>query len=212
MDRFDPNKKIALIVDEWGGWYDTDPVGNGQLYQQNTIRDAMIAGLTLNIFNNYADRVRMANLAQIVNVLQSVILTDNEKMILTPTYHVMEMYKVHHDALLIPVNVISNDFVMGEKLLRAVSVSASKDKSGKIHISLTNIDNKNSQDIEIGLTGFKAKQVTGRILTSPKVQDHNTFDDPTKVVPERFNDASISKGSLKVNMPPNSVIVLELTE
>jgi alpha-N-arabinofuranosidase len=212
MDKYDPQKRVALVVDEWGGWYETDPTGNGQLYQQNTIRDAMIAGLTLNIFNNHADRVRMANLAQIVNVLQSVILTSNDKIILTPTYHVMEMYKVHQDALLIPVEINSNDFVMDNDHIKAVSVSASKDKSGKMHISLTNIDNKNSQEIEISLTGFKAKQFTGRILTSPKVQDHNTFDNPTKVVPKNFNDATLSKGNLKVNMPPNSVIVLELTE
>jgi alpha-N-arabinofuranosidase len=210
MDRYDPPKRVALIVDEWGGWYETNPEGNGQLYQQNTMRDAMIAGLTLNIFNNHADRVRMANLAQIVNVLQSVILTNGEKIILTPTYHVMEMYKVHQDALLVPVQVISNDFVMGENRIQAVSVSASKDRSGRIHISLANIDNKNSQEVEIGLEGFKAKQVTGRILTSSKVQDHNTFDNPSNVAPKTFKNASISGGYIRVNMPPNSVIVLEL--
>ncbi|MEJ2628173.1 MAG: alpha-L-arabinofuranosidase C-terminal domain-containing protein, partial [bacterium] len=107
MDKYDPEKRVALIVDEWGGWYETDPEGKGALYQQNTIRDAMIAGLTLNIFNNHADRVRMANLAQMVNVLQAVILTKGEKMILTPTYHVMEMYKVHQDAMLVPTEIIS---------------------------------------------------------------------------------------------------------
>ena len=210
MDRYDPPKRVALIVDEWGGWYETDPEGNGQLYQQNTMRDALIAGLSLNIFNNHADRVRMANLAQIVNVLQSVILTNEEKIILTPTYHVMEMYKVHQDALLVPVQVISNDFVMGDNRIQAVSVSASKDRSGRIHISLANIDNKNSQEVEIGLEDFKAEHVTGRILTSSKAQDHNTFDNPSNVVPKTFNNASVSGGYIRVNMPPNSVIVLEL--
>jgi alpha-L-arabinofuranosidase len=210
MDKYDPKKRVALIVDEWGGWYETDPDGHGQLYQQNTMRDALIAGMTLNIFNNHADRVRMANLAQIVNVLQSVILTDKEKIILTPTYHVMEMYKVHQDALLVPIQIIANDFVMGNNRLQAVSASASKDKSGKIHISLINIDNTKDQEIEIDLKDSKAKQVTGRILTSSKVQDHNTFDNPTNVVPKTYNEASISKGTLKVSMPPNSVIVLEL--
>ncbi|MBN2092631.1 alpha-N-arabinofuranosidase [candidate division KSB1 bacterium] len=210
MNKYDPNKRVALIVDEWGGWYDTDPEGNGQLYQQNTVRDAMIAGITLNIFNNHADRVRMANLAQIVNVLQSVILTNKEKIILTPTYHVMEMYKVHHDALLVPVQIISDDFVQGNNRIQAVSASASKDPSGKLHISLTNIDNIKSQEVEIDLKGYQAKRVTGRILTSSKVQDHNTFENPTNVVPKTFKDASISGGNLKVNMPPNSVIVLEL--
>eukprot|EP01035_Chromulina_nebulosa_P045778 gene45778-61985_t len=114
MDTYDPKKKIALVVDEWGGWYDVEPGTNpGFLYQQNTMRDAMIAGVTLNIFNNHADRVRMANLAQAVNVLQAVILTDKEKMILTPTFHVMEMYNVHQDATLLPVSVKSNDYVFG---------------------------------------------------------------------------------------------------
>ncbi|RPI03316.1 MAG: alpha-N-arabinofuranosidase, partial [Ignavibacteriae bacterium] len=198
------------IVDEWGGWYETDPEGQGQLYQQNTMRDAMIAGLTLNIFNNHAERVRMANLAQMVNVLQAVILTNQEKIILTPTYHVMEMYKIHQDALLVPMQVLSNDFVMGNNRIPAVSASASKDQSGKLHISLTNIDIVKDQEVEIDLKGFNAKQVTGRILTSSKVQDHNTFDHPINVVPKPFKDASISEGNLKVHMPPHSVIVLEL--
>ncbi len=212
MDRYDPQKRVALIVDEWGGWYETDPEGKGQLYQQNTIRDAMIAGLTLNIFNNHADRVRMANLAQLVNVLQAVILTNKEKIILTPTYYVMEMYKVHQDATLVPAQIISNDFVVGDKRVQAISVSASKDSSGKLHISLANIDNRKTQEVDIAINGFNANQLSGRILTSPKVQDHNTFDNPTNVVPKPFRQASLSKGNLKVNMPPNSVIVLELME
>ena len=113
MDKYDPHKKVALVVDEWGGWYDVEPGTNpGFLYQQNTMRDAMIAGVTLNIFNNHCDRVRMANLAQTINVLQAVILTDKEKMILTPTYHVMEMYNVHQDATLLPVSVNSSDYTL----------------------------------------------------------------------------------------------------
>jgi len=212
MDKYDPEKRVALVVDEWGGWYDSDPSGNGVLYQQNTIRDAMIAGLTLNIFNNHADRVKMANLAQTVNVLQSVILTKGEKLILTPTYHVMEMYKVHQDALLVPVEVISEDFVLGDRKLKALSVSASIDESGKMHISLTNIDDKNGKEVELNLKGFNTQNVTGRILTSNKVQDHNTFENPTKVVPESFNGITHSGDNLLVNMPPNSVVVLELSE
>jgi alpha-N-arabinofuranosidase len=212
MDKYDPEKRVALIVDEWGGWYDPDPRGNGVLYQQNTIRDAMIAGLTLNIFNNHADRVRMANLAQTVNVLQAVILTEQEKMILTPTYHVMEMYKVHQDAFLVPAEVISEDFISGDKKLQAVSISASINASGEMHISLTHIDNKKSRKVEIELSGFNARQVTGRILTSPKVQDHNIFENPSKVMPKNFNGATLSDDNLAVNMPPNSVVVLTLEE
>ncbi len=212
MDKYDPQKRVALVVDEWGGWYDTDPEGRGALYQQNTLRDAMIAGLTLNIFNNHADRVRMANLAQIVNVLQSVILTNNEKIILTPTYHVMEMYKVHQDATLVPLHITANDFASGGNHIKAVSASASKDQTGKMHVSLTNIDNSTNQDVEIALTGFKANKITGRILTSSKVQDRNTFDDPAHVAPKIFKDFNHSKGILKLTMPPNSVVVLELEE
>ena len=106
MDKYDPQKKTALVVDEWGGWYDVEPGTNPSfLFQQNTMRDAMLAGVTLNIFNNHCDRVRMANLAQMVNVLQAVILTNKEKIILTPTYHVMEMYNVHQNAMMIPVTL-----------------------------------------------------------------------------------------------------------
>jgi len=212
MDKYDTKKRVALIVDEWGGWYDQDPRGKGALYQQNTIRDAMIAGLTLNIFNNHADRVRMANLAQTVNALQSVILTKGEKMILTPTYHVMEMYKVHQDALLAPVEVSSENFILGDRKLQAVSVSASINKSDKMHISLTNIDNKNNQKVEVSLKGYKVGNVTGRILTSSKVQDHNTFDNPSKVAPKSFNKTTFSGDNLIVNMPPNSVVVLKLNK
>ena len=212
MDRYDPEKRVALIVDEWGGWYDRDPRGYGALYQQNTIRDAMIAGLTLNIFNNHAGRVRMANLAQTVNALQSVILTSGEKMILTPTYHVMEMYKVHQDARLVPVRVVSEDLVLEDRSIPAVSVSASVNGSGEMHLSLTNIDNKNSRKVEVDLNGFKAAKVTGRILTSANIQDHNIFDDPEKVIPEIFGNASLSGDHVAVDMPPHSVIVLTLSE
>jgi alpha-N-arabinofuranosidase len=127
MDKYDPQKKVALVVDEWGGWYDVEPETNpGFLYQQNTMRDAMIAGVTLNIFNNHSDRVRMACLAQTINVLQAVILTDSNKIILTPTYHVMEMYNVHQDATLLPVKVSTGNYVYGNESLPAVSASASK--------------------------------------------------------------------------------------
>src|SRR6266496_1003761 len=167
MDKYDPQKKVALVVDEWGGWYDTEPGTNGAfLFQQNTMRDAMIAGLTLNIFNNHCDRVRMAALAQCVNVLQAVILTNKEKMILTPTYHVMEMYNVHEGAVMLPLTVASNDYSLGEKKVKAVSASASKDKNGIVHISLVNIDAKNEQEVNIELGELSAKSITGRILRS----------------------------------------------
>jgi alpha-N-arabinofuranosidase len=211
MDKYDPNKKIALVVDEWGGWYDVEKGTNPAfLYQQNTMRDAMIAGATLNIFNNHSDRVRMANLAQCINVLQSVILTDREKMILTPTYYVMEMYNVHQNATLLPVQIKSNDYVLDNKKLPAVSVSASKDSLGAVHISLVNIDAKKGQDISVNLKSIHHNSVTGRILTSGKLQDFNSFDNPGKIKPAAFNGANFSSNTLNVKLPPFSLVVLEI--
>lgn len=211
MDKYDPQKRKSLAVDEWGGWYDVVQGTNGAfLFQQNTMRDAMIAGCTLNIFNNHCDRVKMANLAQIINVLQAVILTDEEKMIVTPTYHVMEMYKVHQDALMLPVKVASNKYILDKDMLDAVSVSASKDKSGAVHISLVNIDARNEQEVKIDLQGLSERSVTGRILRSDKLQDHNTFDNPQKIEPSAFTGAVLNGNSLVVKMPPFSVVVLEL--
>lgn len=211
MDKYDPAKKTALVVDEWGGWYEVEPGTNpGFLYQQNTIRDAMIAGATLNIFNNHCERVRMANLAQTVNVLQAVILTNKEKMILTPTYHVMEMYNVHQDATLLPVDVKSNDYVVGDEKLPAVSVSASRDQAGVTHISLVNIDASKQQEISVDIRGSKYSSVSGRILTSKKMQDYNSFENPAKIQPATFNDAKLTGNSLQVKLPPASVVVLAL--
>ena len=211
MDKYDPQKKVALVVDEWGGWYDVESGTNpGFLYQQNTMRDAMIAGMTLNIFNNHAERIRIANLAQCVNVLQAVILTDKEKMILTPTYHVMEMYNVHQDAKLLPLKIISSDYVLGNDKLPAVSASASKDASGKTHVSLTNIDTKNTQTITVNLDGGTYTSVTGRILTSNKLQNYNSFEEPDKIKPATFTGATIKANVLSIKLPPFSVVVLEL--
>ncbi|MFL5747533.1 MAG: alpha-N-arabinofuranosidase [Niastella sp.] len=211
MDKYDPEKRVALVVDEWGGWYEVEPGTNpGFLYQQNTMRDAMIAGCTLNIFHNHCDRVRMANLAQAINVLQAVILTNEEKMILTPTYHVMEMYNVHQDAKMVPLTIKCNDYVFGNEKLPAISASASKDSTGAMHISLVNIDSKAAQDISITLEGGNYKTVGGRILASAKLQDHNTFEQPAKIKPVPFQGAALKGKTLTVKMPPFSVVVLEL--
>ncbi len=199
------------MVDEWGGWYEVEPGTNpGFLYQQNTMRDAMIAGTTLNIFNNHSRRVRMANLAQTINVLQAVILTNEEKMILTPTYHVMEMYNVHQDATYLPLTLQSNDYAMGNEKLPAVSVSASKDKAGRTHISLVNIDLQKTQNVSVDISKHNLTSVAGKILSSPKIQDHNTFDIPEKIKPSAFTGTSIKNNVLSVKLPPFSVVVLEL--
>ena len=211
MDKYDKAKRVALVVDEWGGWYDVEPGTNpGFLYQQNTMRDAMIAGVTLNIFNNHCDRVRIANLAQTVNVLQAVILTDKQKLVLTPTYHVMEMYNVHQDAQLLPVVLRSPDYTRGNEKLPAVSVSASKDKEGVTHISLVNIDAAKPQTISMDLRGAVYNSVSGRILTAARLQDHNSFDAPEKIRPAVFNGAKLNGSRLELTLPPFSVLVLTL--
>ena len=211
MDKYDPAKRVALVVDEWGGWYDVEPGTNpGFLFQQNTMRDAMIAGVTLNIFNNHADRVRVANLAQTVNVLQAVVLTEKEKLILTPTYHVMEMYNVHQDAKLLPLTMKTADYVFNNDKLPAISASASVDKNGVTHISLVNIDIAKTQELEVALFDGKFKNVSGRVLSSAKITDHNTFSAAEQIVPKAFNDAKLGEGVLTVKLPAASVVVLEL--
>ncbi|HTG67074.1 MAG TPA: alpha-L-arabinofuranosidase C-terminal domain-containing protein, partial [Flavobacterium sp.] len=172
-------------------------------------RDAMIAGTTLNTFNNHADRVRMANLAQCVNVLQAVILTDKAKMILTPTYHVMKMYRVHQDAELLPVNFTSPMYTLEGKSLPAISASASKDKSGLVHISLVNVDSKKENKIEIDLAELGLKNVTATILTSKKLQDYNSFDKPNAIEPKEFKGFKNAKGKLEITIPAFSVVVFE---
>jgi len=211
MDKYDPQKKKALAVDEWGGWYDVEPGTNGAfLFQQNTMRDAVLAGATLNIFNNHCDRVKMANLAQIINVLQAVILTKEEKLVLTPTYHVMEMYNVHQDATMLPIEVNSTKYILGKDTLIAVWASASKDKNGATHISLVNVNAKQAQNVSININGASYKSVTGRILTSDKLQNYNSFENPNKIIPTNFNGAQLNGSKLNLSIPAYSVVVLEL--
>ncbi len=212
MDKYDPQKTKALAVDEWGGWYDTEPGTNPAfLFQQNTMRDAVLAGSALNIFNNHADRVKMANLAQMVNVLQAVILTNDARIILTPTYHIMEMYTVHHDAALLPVKIISEKYQVGNEVLDAVNASASMDKTGNIHISLVNIDAAKTQEISIALQGETYNVASGRVLTGNTLQQYNSFEQPNAVIPRSFTDATINNNQLKLKIPPHSIIVLSLS-
>jgi alpha-L-arabinofuranosidase len=212
MDRYDPGKKLALVVDEWGGWYESEPGTNPAfLYQQNTMRDAMLAGVTLNIFNNHCDRVRMANLAQMVNVLQAVILTDRQKIILTPTYHVLEMYNVHQDALMIPVDLQNVYYWAGKDSLPAISISASRDPEGFVHISLVNIDAGKTNRVQIEGLERGWKLTGSRVLASASIQDHNSFDDPEKIKPALFSGVTIEDSRLQVDMPPASVVVITLS-
>ncbi|WP_311136398.1 alpha-N-arabinofuranosidase [Hymenobacter aerilatus] len=211
MDKYDKEKRVALLVDEWGIWTDVEPGTNpGFLYQQNTLRDALLAGTTLNIFNNHCDRVKGANLAQAVNVLQALILTDKEKMLLTPTYHVFDLYQVHQDAQYMPLDFKSPDYVMGSEKIPALNASASKDKNGAVHISLVNLDTKKTINLETALPGVSWKNVSGRILTSNSVSDYNTFEKPNNLKLAEFKGAKKKGGNLTVALPPKSVVVLEL--
>ena len=211
MDRYDPQKRVGMIIDEWGTWYNVEPGTNpGFLYQQNTMRDAVVAGINLNIFNSHSDRVQMANLAQTVNVLQAVILTDEEKMVLTPTYWVFYLYKVHQDATLLPISFTSNQYRQGDRVIDAVSVSASKDADGKIHITLVNADPNNEQRISTQLVGASVKNISGQMLTADKINDYNSIDQPSKVSVKEFRGASLSGSNLTVVLPSKSVVMLEL--
>ena len=211
MDKYDPDKKTALVVDEWGGWYDVEKGTNpGFLFQQNTMRDAMLAGVTLNIFNNHCDRVRMANLAQMVNVLQAVILTNKEKIILTPTYHVMEMYNVHQDAVMIPVELQNIYYKEGNDSLPAISVSASRNQQGLTHISLVNIDPEKTNTVHIQMEGPQLKLDNGRILQSASIQDFNDAQNPEKITPHSFSGVVVKGNEWLITLPAASVVVLTL--
>ncbi len=211
MDKYDPQKRVGLIVDEWGAWYDVEPGTNpGFLYQQNTLRDALVAGVTLNIFNNHADRVKMANIAQMINVLQSMILTDNEKMTVTPSYWVFEMDTVHHDATLLPTELQSEDYAFGGKTVPEVSASASRDKAGKIHVTLCNLNPNQSAEIPCELPGAKVQKISGRVLTAPEMNAHNTFDQPDNVKPAEFSAFKVTDDGFITTLPAKSVVVLEI--
>ncbi len=211
MDQYDPDKKVGLIVDEWGTWYDVEPGTNpGFLYQQNTLRDALVAGINLNIFNNHCDRVKMANIAQTINVLQAVILTEGEKIVLTPTYHVFDMYKVHQDAQLLPVTLECDEYSLAAESIPQINASASVDGEGRIHISLCNLSHTQAADIDCLLRGREVSAVSGTILTAPVMNAHNTFDAPENIKPEPFKGASIKDGALRAELPPMSVVVLTI--
>ena len=211
MDKYDPTKRVGLVVDEWGIWTDVEPGTNpGFLYQQNTLRDAILAAINLHIFQAHADRVTMANIAQMVNVLQAMILTDKEKMLLTPTYHVFEMFKVHQGATSLSLALTTPDYVVGENKIPAVSASASRDAAGKIHVSLSNANPNTAITVSVALTGVTAKSVSGRVLTAPAVNSYNTFATPHTVEPQAFTGATVVNGKLTIALPAKSVVVLAL--
>ena len=213
MDKYDPEKRVGLIVDEWGNWFDVEPGTNpGFLYQQNTQRDAIVAGLSLNIFNSHADRVKMANIAQTINVLQAMILTDGAQMLLTPTYHVFEMYKVHHDAQLLPLHLQTDVYQHGENEVPALSACASRDADGRVHVTLCHTDPTRDATLQIDVRGLEISDATGRVLSGATLQSHNTFENPDALEPRALTDAQLQMAGarLSVTLPPACVAVLTL--
>ena len=209
MDKTDPDKRIGLMVDEWGTWYDGEP-GVSMLYQQNSLRDAVVAAINLNIFNEHSDRVRMANIAQTVNVLQAVILTDKEKLILTPTYYVFEMYKVHQGATLIPVELAAPEYRLGQAAIPSLHASASRDANGRLHLSIVNLDPTRPAEVSTKIVGASAKNIKGRVLTASAINTVNTFDQPESVKPAPFTGIGVHSDQITLNLPSKSVVVLEI--
>jgi len=211
MDKHDPQKRVGLVIDEWGTWYDPTPGTNpGFLEQQNTIRDAVIAGINLNLFNNRSDRISMTNIAQTINVLQAMILTDKERMLRTPTYHVFEMYKVHQGATLLPTENGPADFEIGDKKISSVYASASQDAEGHVNLSLVNARPDRPARVTVNVSGVTPKSATGRILTADAMDAHNTFDQPDAVKPSDFSGAKIDGNKLIVTLPAKSIVTLRI--
>lgn len=213
MDRYDPQRTKGLVVDEWGNWFNVEPGTNpGFLYQQNTIRDAVTAAIHLNIFNKHADRVYVANLAQMVNVLQSVILTKDEKMVLTPTYHVFRMFSIHQEAKLLTTDLRCEDYEFQGSAIPAISASASVDNTGKVHISLANLNPNKEITLTCPVIGETYKTITGEVLTAGQMNAFNSFEKPEVVKPALFKGFKMKDGILTVTMPAKSVVVLELVK
>lgn len=210
MDSYDPENKVDLLLDEWGTWFDVEPGTNpGHLYQQNTMRDAMVAALSLNIFHKYTKRLKMANIAQIANVLQSMVLTKGDKMVLTPTYHVFRMYNVHQEATFLPLTCSSKTFTDANgRECPIVDATASRNAEGTINVTLTNTDLENAAEITVSIAADGKPSVTGEILTSKNIADYNDFDVPSKVTPAEFKDFKVKDGKITVKMPAKSIISL----
>jgi alpha-N-arabinofuranosidase len=208
MDQYDPERRVGLVVDEWGTWYDVEPGTNpGFLYQQNTMRDALVAGIHLNIFNQHSSRMVMANLAQTVNVLQAVILTEGPRMVLTPTYHVFDLYKEHQDACLVESTIETSVVGVDEAIVPQVHQSVSIGDSGRLHITLCNLSATDSIDLSVVIADRNISRAEGRIL-SGSIQAHNTFDEPNRVKPVAFRDYTINEKGLDLVLPPVSVLAL----
>ncbi|HEX5184264.1 MAG TPA: alpha-L-arabinofuranosidase C-terminal domain-containing protein [Allosphingosinicella sp.] len=212
MDKYDPEKKVALVVDEWGVWLAKLPGSpEGFLQQQNSMRDAIIAALNINIFARHADRVRMANIAQMINVLQAMILTDGGKMVLTPTYHVFRMYVPFQDATFVPVDYEPGRYVLGDITLPRVDAIAARAKDGRLWLALINLDPNRPVTFRAGIAGVHARSATGEVLTAPRVDSVNSFDAPSTVRPEPLAGKA-DKDGVTISLPAKSIAVVRIGE
>jgi len=210
MDKYDPEKKVPLVVDEWGVWLaPLEGTNPGFLAQQNSLRDAIVAALNLNIFARHADRVRMTNIAQMINVLQAMILTDKDKMVLTPTYHVYKMYAPFQDAAFVPVSFDAGTYAQGDIKLPRVDAIAARDTQGKLWLAVTNLDPAKPVTIQAALAGAKASSAKGQVLTAPRVDSVNTFEAPEAVSPKAYA-AKAGAGGLDLKIPAKSILVVQL--
>lgn len=211
MDKYDKDKRVGLIIDEWGAWYQAEPGTNpGFLYQQNTLRDAIVAGVNLNLFNNHCDRIQMANLAQLINVLQAVLLTEGEQLIKTPTYHVFKMFAVHQDNELLQTDLEDTYYYYGEEKITQLSASSSIDTLGNIHISLCNLDPVKEAKIHCELLGAKKGSISATLLTAPEMNARNTFETPDAVTEAVFHEVTLDNNQIYTSLPPKSVVVLKI--
>lgn len=211
MDRTDPQNRIGMMVDEWGMWHDVEPGTNpGFLYQQNSLRDALVAGVTLNLFNQHADRVQMANIAQTINVLQAMVLTDQKRIVLTPTYHVFGMYAVHQDARLLPTELTAPEYAFRDERIPALSVSSSQAEDGAVHVSLCNLQANEAITVEGRLDGKQPASAEAWVLTAASVNAHNTFEAPNNVRPAALDGVVRTDAGFRLTLPARSVVVVTL--
>lgn len=214
MDKYDASKKIGLMVDEWGNWFDVEPGTNpGFLFQQNSLRDALVAGTNLNIFNNHSDRVRMTCIAQMINVLQALILTSGKEMVLTPTYYVYQMYAAHQNASLLTSQVKTEPYAFNGKSLNSLNASASKDLQGNIHITICNINAVKNLPLTLNLNGIeKINNTHAKLLKADKINDYNDFGKKPTVIPVDFTDFKIKNNQIILQMPARSVLEFEIAQ
>ncbi len=213
MDQYDPERRVGMLVDEWGAWHAVEPGTHpGFLYQQNSLRDALVASVTLDIFNRHCDRVHGANIAQTVNVLQAMVLTEEggERLLLTPTYHVFAMYRPHHDALLLPAHLSHDEYACGDEAIPSLSATASRSDSGRMHLTVSNLDAEKARTLRCVVRGATVQRVQGTVLTAGAIAAHNTFDEPSRVAPVPFDAVRRQGECLDLELPARSVVALQL--